>query len=75
MKVLVLPQNLHGGEIGSVDINAAHTWMATGGADSSVAFWDLSQFSGIADASADTLTQLAPEHSIHVHDAPVSVLR
>lgn len=75
MRISVLPQKLHGGNIRSVDINASHTWMATGGSDNLISFWDLAKFADINAANAEMLAQLAPENTMDIHKAPVSVLR
>lgn len=75
MRVLILPKPHHGGDIRSVDINASHTWMATGGADNNVLFWDLKQFTNIASTKVEDLAQIESQHQISAHSAPVTVLR
>lgn len=71
----MLPKHFHDGEISSIDINASHTWMATGGADNNVLFWDLEKFNNIDSATAEVLAEIQPQSLLPVHLAPISVLR
>lgn len=78
MRVLILPQQLHGGEIHSMDINASATWMVTGGIDQKVAFWDLLDFANINTentANASFLGEIRPKSTLAIDSGTVSLLR
>lgn len=75
MKLEVLPQKLHGGEISSIDINSTNKIVATGGKDNIIALWNLESLINADVAEKNHALQLSPEKTIEVHKSPVTCAR
>lgn len=74
MKIVVLPQELHSGEIHTVDINASNQLVATGGKDLAVTIWKLEDLTNLS-FDRKTLEQIAPLETIDVHSSTVKIIR
>lgn len=75
MKLLVLPQLLHGGEVHSVDIDLSSRYVATTGNDTDICVWDYSQLSSLEGVSEEEILKIQPTQTIKIHEAPVRVAR
>lgn len=75
MKLLVLPQLLHAGEVHSVDIDLSNKFVATSGNDANIHIWDTSLLFNIENMSEEDVQKIAPVKSIKAHSDPVRVAR
>lgn len=72
MKLLVLPQTLHGGEVHTVEINYLNSYVATAGSDSMVNIWRLPQLLRVNQLTKAELAEVAPINRITVHESQVT---
>lgn len=75
MKLVVLPQILHDGEVHTVDINSSNDLVATGGKDLTIYIWKYLDFANIASFEKEGLAQIVPQHLIKVHDSTVKSIK
>ncbi|KAF3992546.1 hypothetical protein FT663_01411 [Candidozyma haemuli var. vulneris] len=75
MKLLVLPQLLHGGEVHSVDIDVSSKYVATAGNDSDICIWDFASLSNIETASEEDVSKIEPVQVVKAHEHAVRVAR
>lgn len=75
MKLLVLPQLLHEGEVHSVDLDLSNRYVATTGKDANICIWDYSQLSSIEGASESEIQNIQPTQTIQTHKSAVRVAR
>lgn len=75
MKLLVLPQKFHDGEVHSIDINLTNALVATGGKDHTVNVWKLQQFTELVNNKPSNLKEIVPQKSIRIHKSTVKLLK
>lgn len=75
MKVVVLPQELHDGEVHTVDINTSNKFVATGGKDLSISIWNFLDLADIGSFDRNALERIAPIQKIKVHESTVKTIR
>ncbi|OBA24512.1 Hira-domain-containing protein [Metschnikowia bicuspidata var. bicuspidata NRRL YB-4993] len=75
MRLLVLPQEFHNGEVHTVDINLENALVATGGIDQKVSVWRLEQFTDSINKEPPNLTEIEPQKTIDCHHATVNFVK
>lgn len=75
MRLLVLPQVLHGGEVHSVEINSVNRLAATAGSDRFVNIWGLPLLLTVNLLSQSELTLIAPFKVLDIHEHPPSSIK
>lgn len=76
MKLSVLPNQFHGGEVHSIDLNCTNTLVATCGSDLAINVWTLGQLTEYAATSAaNTNSPLVPDTSIPLAAGTLKLLR
>lgn len=73
MKLVVLPQVLHGGEIHAVDVNSSNEFAVTGGLDSVVYIWRVEDLTALTTADKATLLKIAPQKTLDFSTSTVKV--
>lgn len=75
MKILVLPQTLHDGEVHTVDINSSNDLVATGGKDLTIFIWKYLEFSNITSFDREGLAHIVPAHNIKIYNSTVKTIK
>lgn len=75
MRLLVLPQTFHGGELHSLDLNASNELLACSGADGNITIWAVSDILGLADLAPSEIPTLNPVRTIACHSSAVRLVR
>lgn len=75
MKLLVLPQVLHGGEIHTLDINCTNNLAASGGKDLAVNLWAVSDFTSIPQVDKTNLESITPCQTFSFSKTTVKLVR
>ncbi|GEQ66401.1 hypothetical protein JCM33374_g64 [Metschnikowia sp. JCM 33374] len=74
MRLVVLPQKFHYGEVHSVDVNQTNSLVATGGRDHNVSVWKLHHFTDLVSDGPPKLNTIVPEKTIDVHTSTVKLV-
>ncbi|KAM9934437.1 hypothetical protein OXX80_005966 [Metschnikowia pulcherrima] len=75
MRLLVLPQTFHDGEVHSVDVNSTNSMIATGGKDQKVSVWKLDDFTKFVDNDPPSLEELIPQNVVQTHGSTVKIIK